>query len=277
MIKKAVILCGGWGTRFLPTSKGVSKELLPLYDKPILQILVDDLVKNGVLEIAFIIRPDKTDIIKYFSLSSAFENVVDFKQLPLLQNYRQAKFCFISQNSSRGTGDALSCAKEWVGQNDFFVLNGDEIIDSKQGLIGQMLDTHNKTHASVLGVKRVLQSDVSKYGIVDIEESGKIKNIVEKPDKKYAPSKFASIGAYILSANIFDYIKEGDDMPLTDAISDYCKHHPLYSLNVRGRRYDLGTPLGFVLSNLEYALNNTETRGDVVKKLRKLGFHYVQK
>lgn len=272
MIRKAVILCGGWATRFLPTSKAISKELLPLYDTPILQILVDDLVSNGITEIAFVIRPDKTDIIKYFTKNTAFESISNAKQTALLQNYTKANFYFIAQNSSRGTGDAVLYAKEWVGDENFFVLNGDEILKNNPSIITQMLTTYKKFKAPLLAVKEVEKDKVSRYGIVEIKENCRIMSIIEKPQISQAPSNLASLGVYLFEPNIFNYIRLSDDMPLTDAVDMYVKNNFMFGVNVQGERYDLGTPLGFVLSNFEYLLSLDDVKDIVEQKLGSLGY-----
>ncbi len=272
MIRKAVILCGGWGTRFLPTTKAISKELLPLYDTPILQILVDDLIKNGITEIAFVIRPDKTDIIKYFTKNIAFESVADDLQLAKLQNYKKANFCFISQNSSRGTGDAISYARQWVGDEKFLMLNGDEIINNNPSLITQMLKAFYKFHSTLLAVKEVEKNEVNKYGIVEIGENCRIMSIIEKPRPEQAPSNLASLGVFLLEPSIFNYIRQSHDMPITDAVEMYVKNNYMFAVKIKGERYDLGTPLGYVMSNLSFALGQNQTKDIVNKKLNDLGY-----
>lgn len=272
MIRKAVILCGGWGTRFLPTTKAISKELLPLYDTPILQVLVDDLIANNISEIAFVIRPDKTDIIKYFTKNTAFESVVKSSQKPFLQNYAKANFYFISQNSSRGTGDAIKYAQEWVGDENFFVLNGDEVLSSKRSIITQMLSAYKTHNSPLLAVKEVEKSVVNRYGIVEIGENCRIRSIIEKPTIEQAPSNLASLGVYLFEPSIFHYIRKSDDMPITDAVEMYVKNNYMYAIAVEGDRYDLGNPLGYVLSNFEYVLGLDSTRDAVNQKLNDLGY-----
>lgn len=272
MIRKAVILCGGWGTRFLPTTKAISKELLPLYDTPILQIIVDDLIKNGITEIAFVIRPDKTDIIKYFTKNIAFESIADDLQLAKLQNYKNANFYFISQNSSRGTGDAISYARQWVGDEKFLMLNGDEIINNKPSLITQMLKAFYKFRSTLLAVKEVEKNEVNKYGIVEIGENCRIMSIIEKPSPEQAPSNLASLGVYLLEPSIFNYIRQSHDMPITDAVEMYVKNNYMYAVKIKGERYDLGTPLGYVMSNLCFTLSQNQTKDIVNKKLNHLGY-----
>lgn len=272
MIRKAVILCGGWGTRFLPVTKAVSKELLPLFDTPILQILVDDLISNGITEIAFIIRPDKTDIVKYFTKHTAFESVANITQIPLLQNYKSANFYFISQNSSRGTGDAISYARQWVGDEKFFVLNGDEVFKNNPTIIHQMLEAYSIYNSPLLAVKDVDKSEVNRYGIVDIKENCRIVSIIEKPKPEQAPSNLASLGLYLFEPSILNYIHKSDDMPITDAVDMYVKNNFMYAVKVKGERYDLGTPLGYVMSNLSFALSQNQTKDTVNKKLNELGY-----
>lgn len=275
---KAIILCGGLGTRFLPVSKGISKELLPIYDKPILQYLVDDLIANNVTEIAFIIRPDKTDIVKYFTKNAGYESLVDISTHEQLANYKKARFYFIAQNTPKGTADALNTAKNWVGDDMFFVLNGDEVIQNTPSLISQMLIKHNDVKAPVLALKKVSVEESKKYGMVKIDHlhSGQIKSIIEKP-QTCPPSLYASIGAYLLEPSVFEYIKEYDDMPLTDAIDMYVKNNFLYGVEIEGHRYDLGNPLGYVLSNFEYVLFDPITQEKVEEKLYSLGFERRKK
>lgn len=274
MIKKAIILCGGWGTRFLPITKSISKELLPLFDTPILQYIVDDLIQNGVTDIAFVLRPDKTDITKHFTKNLAYESVANAKQTKILQNYKAANFHFIFQNTARGTGDALMSAKSFVNNDNFLVLNGDEVVVGRKSLVSQMLAKHNEFCAPVIAVKAVKTADISKYGMVklDLIVPHRVLGIVEKPSPARAPSKLSSLGAFVLEPSIFNYIVECDQMPLTDAIELYAKTNYLYCAKITGERYDLGTPLGFVISNLSFALHRHDTRAQTISALKKLGF-----
>ena len=280
-IKKAVIMCGGWATRFLPVSKATPKELLPLYDTPILQILVNDLIKNGVNQIMFVIRNGKESIAKYFSRDISYENAVGEKEYILnkITNYNLAHFFFTYQNFQRGTGDALLQTKEWVGKDTFFLLNGDEVINHQPSLVEQMLSKYQSVKSSVMGLYKVSDIDVKKYGIVEIQnkENGLIKGIVEKPDIFNAPSNFANIGTYIFKSNIFDYIHMSLDMPITDAINLYTKDNLFYGLEIHGERYDLGSPLGYVLSNLNYILHRDDTKKEATKYIESLGFEYINK
>lgn len=270
---KAIILCGGLGTRFLPVTKGISKELLPIFDKPILQYLVDDLIANNVTEIAFIIRPDKTDIVKYFTKNAGYESAVDDATREKLTNYNKARFYFIAQNTPKGTADALNSAKTWVEDDMFFVLNGDEVIQNTPSLISQMLAKYHQVQAPVLALKQVSAIESKKYGMVKIDHthSGQIKGIVEKP-QSCPPSMYASLGAYLLEPSVFEYIRLSDDMPLTDAIDLYVQNNFLYGVEIQGHRYDLGNPLGYVLSNFEYVLFDPSTQKITEEKLNSLGF-----
>lgn len=274
MIRKGVIMCGGWATRFLPVSKAVPKELLPLYDKPILQILVDDLIDNGVCEILFIIRNGKEEIAKYFSRDIAYENQIkeNDKILEKLKNYDSAKFYFTYQNFQKGTGDALLQAKEWVGKDAFYLLNGDEILSNTPSIISQLRVIHKEVKCPIIALQKVREVDVEKYGIVSFEngENGYIKGIVEKPKFCDAPSNFANLGTYIFDHKIFDYIKVAEEMPITDAINLFCHDHRIYGFEIFGRRYDLGSPVGYVLANFDYLLHNKETSKYAIQYLKSL-------
>ena len=274
MIKKGVIMCGGWATRFLPTSKATPKELLPLYDKPILQILVDDLIDNGVSEILFVLRHGKESIAKYFSRDIAFENQIisNDEYLMKIKNYNNANFYFTYQNFQKGTGDALLQAKNWVGKETFYLLNGDEIINNNPSIITQLKKKYIEVHSSIIALQKVRKEDVEKYGIVRFEDkkNGLIKGIVEKPLSFDAPSNFANIGTYIFDHTIFDFIKQTDEMPITDAINLYCGIHNLYGLEITGQRYDLGSPIGYVLSNFDYLLHNKNTQKYALEYLQSL-------
>lgn len=269
-------MCGGWATRFLPVSKSVPKELLPFYDTPILGVLVEDLIESGVKEILFVIREGKECIAKYFSRDIAFESQTTTpSHAEKLNTYSKAQFYFTYQNFQKGTGHALLQAHEWVGDSPFFLLNGDEIIKAEPNIFTQLATAYQNTKNAIIAVSKVSDSDIEKYGIIDFcdEKNGYIKEIVEKPKFCDAPSKYANIGTYVFEADIFEYIENKEEMPITNTINKYLKNHKISAIKISGKRYDLGNPLGYVISNFDNLLRNNNTRKQAIDYLQSVGFY----
>ena len=273
-ITKGVILCGGWATRFMPECKCVPKELLPLYNKPILQYLVDDLIENGVTEICFVIRRGKEIIGKHFKPNKKWEKLVDSKLINEFEKYKNIKFKVVYQNKPLGTGHALLCAKNFC-TSPFYLLNGDEVITNNPSTISQLKSAFIKHNSCVIGVKKVKPSEAYKYGMLAFEKSKsfKVAEIKEKPKQSDIPSLYSNLGCYIFTPHIFNYIAKNstNQVPLTDAINSFIANkNSLYAVNILGHRYDMGNPLSFVFNNIEFCYNNVNTKAETVKFLQSL-------
>jgi UTP--glucose-1-phosphate uridylyltransferase len=265
MIRKAVIPAAGLGTRFLPVTKSMPKEMLPIIDKPIIQFAVEEAIISGIEDIIIITGRGKRAIEDYFDTS------------PELIHY-------IRQKEPKGLGDAVLKAEKHVGDEPFAVLLGDDIIKGNTPCIKQLMDVYQKYESSsaVIAVEEV--KDVSKYGIIKIK--GKeidldksvycIEDIIEKPSLEEAPSNIGTIGRYILTPEIFPCIKKtplgkGNEIQLTDAIKMLIEKENVYAYAFRGKRYDAGDKLGYVKAIIDSALESEYLREEIVRYLREIG------
>ncbi len=279
-IRKAIIPAAGLGTRFLPATKALPKEMLPIIDKPTLQYIVEEAVASGIEEIGIIVSIEKPSICHHFSVDEEFERRLikagkteEAKMIHEIANL--VKMEFITQEEPKGLGHAVLCAHDFIGDEDFAIMLGDDLIVNRGGkpVLAQMIEAYEKSGPSVLGVQEVPECAVSKYGIVDPERSEerlmKIKGIVEKPSRENAPSHSAVLGRYILSNRIFEILEhqmpgKGGEIQLTDAISTLIEKENVFAFQFEGRRYDIGDKFGYVKATLDFALE----RPDLQEKLR---------
>lgn len=285
-VRKAIIPAAGLGTRFLPVTKALPKEMLPIIDTPTLQYIVEEAVESGINEIGIIVSMAKPSIAHHFSVNEELE-----KRLLKAGKNDEAKMIhdiagmvkieFILQEEPKGLGHAVLCAREFIGDEDFAIMLGDDLIINRDGrpVLSQMIDAYNETKSSVLGVKEVDVKSVSKYGIVDpIENDGKltkIKGIIEKPSVENAPSRCAVLGRYILSNKIFDILENqepgrGGEIQLTDAISKLIESSNVYAYEFDGVRYDIGDKFGFIKATIDFALEREDLREKVLEYLKKV-------
>ncbi|MFQ5781338.1 MAG: UTP--glucose-1-phosphate uridylyltransferase GalU [Nitrospiria bacterium] len=271
-ITKAVIPAAGLGTRFLPATKASPKEMLPLVDKPLIQYVVEEAVAAGITHIIIITGRGKRAIEDHFDVSFELEESLKQKgKEALYHNLRKisemADFCYIRQSQARGLGHALLCAKNLIGDEPFAVLLGDDIIDHRTPALRQMIQLYKRNQAPIIGVQRVPKSDVCQYGILDAEPAidglFKINGMVEKPLPKDAPSDLAVIGRYILIPEIFEFLEKtapgkGDEIQLTDALTELSKIRTMFGYVIQGNRYDAGDKLGFLKATVEMGLKNRE-------------------
>lgn len=270
-INKAIILCGGYATRFLPQCKAVPKELLPLFNTPILQFLVDDLINNGVTKIIFVIRKGKEIILSHFLKNKKWESMV--KNTAILSHFNkynniQFKYCY--QKNPNGTGGALLCAKKHCN-TPFYLLNGDEIIYSKISLITQLKNAYLKHNNCVLATQKVDLIDAKKYGMLSMENNNKILKIIEKPQDT-PPSLYSNLGAYVLTPEFMRFFPKQykGELPITDVINTYCKAKNMFGVEIVGQRFDMGNPLSYVFSNVKYCYLNNQTHLDTKNFLTNL-------
>ena len=269
-ITKAVIPCAGIGTRFMPITKAVAKELLPIIDTPVLSYIVNEARDSGVTDILLVISPQKEGIRRYFTkdnqlmdkLSSAGKDDV----VQVLENITKGiNVSFVYQNEPKGSGDAVYKAKEFVGNDPFYLAWGDDLIVNSEPAMKQLGDAYEKANASIVGVQSMTSEDIVKYGVCKIKQSdGKLhylSDIVEKPTLDKAPSRLASLGRYALSPIIFDYIEktkvaQNNELQFTDALALLCKENKVCAYEFEGKRYDMGDKFGAMQAYTEFALKS---------------------
>lgn len=270
-VRKAVIPAAGFGTRFLPATKAQPKEMLPIVDTPAIQYIVQEALDSGIEDILIITGRNKRAIEDHFDTSVELEQLLQqqgkLAHLDMVRKLADIRIHFIRQKSPRGLGDAILCAKSFIGDEPFAVLLGDDIVYSPgKPCLGQLIDVyHNHNGGSVLGAQYVPREKVSSYGIVSgtrVEENlYEVEGLVEKPSINLAPSNLAVLGRYVLSPEIFECLEEtplgaGNELQLTDAIARL--QSPVYALAYEGIRYDTGDRLGFLKATIEFALRNPQ-------------------
>lgn len=283
-VRKAVFPAAGLGTRFLPVTKAIPKEMLPLVDKPLIQYCVEEAIASGIEDIIIITGRGKTAIEDHFDTSKELEVLLEEKgKTDLLKIVRDisnlVRFSYTRQKEALGLGHAILCAKDLVGNEPFAVFLGDDIIDAKVPAMAQMVEIYKKYRHSVLAVQRVPKDNISSYGVIKEEqvEDGvfKVSDMVEKPRAEDAPSDLAVIGRYILTPDIFDYLEKtkpgkGGEIQLTDALKSMASRHAVYALEFEGERYDAGDKLGFLKANVSFALKRDDLKGDFTQFLNGL-------
>ena len=270
-ITKAVIPCAGMGTRFMPITKAVPKELLPVIDTPVLSYIVNEAKESGVTDVLIVISPQKEEIKRYFTrdeelerklLTAGKEDVVQ-----LLRGITDGlNVCFAYQNEPKGSGDAVLKAKEFVNGEPFYLAWGDDLIDGMP-VMKQLGEAYEKTNTSIVGVQVMDSDDIVKYGVCKVKSSDgrlhELSDIVEKPAIDKIPSRLASLGRYALSPTIFDFIEKtgvgkGNELQFTDALATLCKESKLYAYEFEGKRYDMGDKFGAMQAYTEFALKSEE-------------------
>lgn len=281
-VRKAVIPAAGLGTRFLPATKAQPKEMLPIVDKPTLQYIIEEAVASGIEEILIITGRNKKSIEDHFDksveLELELENKGKTELLEIVQNIsNMINIHYIRQKEPRGLGDAIYCARHFIGDEPFAVMLGDDIVDNKVPCLKQLMDAYDEYRTTILGVQKVAKEDTNKYGIIDakfIEDRVyKVKDLVEKPDSNKAPSNIAILGRYIITPEIFDILSDlppgkGDEIQLTDALKELSKKEAMYAYDFEGRRYDVGDKLGFLEATVDFALKRDELKDGFLDYLK---------
>lgn len=271
-VRKAVIPVAGLGTRFLPATKAVPKELLPIVDIPAIQVVIEEVVASGIEEVILITGRGKDAILDHFDYSYELEDTLQRRgKTELLERLRgiseMVRAIAVPQKSPLGLGHAVLCAKSIIGDEPFIVILPDDIIDSQPTATQQLIDTHKKYGAGVVAVQEVPPEDTHMYGIIsgDLmgERSFRINTLVEKPPAEEAPSNYAVIGRYLLPPSIFAYLEQtepghGGEIQLTDALQKLAANEGLVGYQFQGRRHDIGDKLGFLKANVEYALQRED-------------------
>lgn len=283
-IRKAIIPAGGLGTRFLPATKAMPKEMLPILDKPTIQYIVEEAVAAGIEDIIIVTGKHKRAIEDHFDnqkeLEMKLEEKVKYDLLDKVQYPSNlANMFYVRQKAQKGLGHAIWTAKQFIGVEPFAVLLGDDIVQSKNPAIKQLVDQYEKTGKSIIGVQKVDQKETHRYGIVDPldSESGlfSVRKFVEKPEEGTAPSNLAIMGRYVLTPEIFDYLEKqeigtGGEIQLTDAIEHLNNDDCVYAFDFKGERYDVGEKLGFVKTTIQFALNDEEMSEDIKEFIKTL-------
>lgn len=278
-IRKAVFPAAGFGTRFLPATKAIPKEMLPLLDKPLIQYSVEEAKESGLEEVIIVTGMGKTAIEDHFDVSFELEILLKEKnKTDILKMVEEVSnlihFSYTRQKKPLGLGHAIHCAKNLVGKEPFAVFLSDDVIKAKIPVMKQMIKVFRQYPSTILAVQRVPRKEVHHYGIIDAKKIGprvyKVIDMVEKPHPKNAPSNLAIIGRYILTPEIFYALEEtkpgkGGEIQLTDGLRKLSKKQPIYAYEFEGDRYDAGDKLGFLMANVSFALN----RSDIKKEFRR--------
>lgn len=281
-IKKAVIPAAGLGTRFLPATKAQPKEMLPIVDKPTIQYIIEEAVDSGIEEILIITGRNKEYIENHFDKSIELEMQLErsgkLKELDIVRKISSmADIHYIRQKEPKGLGDAVSCAKSFVGNEPFAVMLGDDVIDSEVPCLKQLMNCFNEYKTSILGVQKVNENDVMKYGIIKglyIKENVyKVKVLIEKPTIDEALSNIAILGRYIITPQIFEVLNnvkpgKNGEIQLTDALQQLISIEAMYACEFVGNRYDVGDNLGLLQANIEFALKRGDLREKLVKYIK---------
>lgn len=277
-VNKVVFPVAGLGSRFLPATKSIPKEMLPIIDKPLIQYAVDEAIDAGFSELIFITGNTKKAIQDHFKFNPDLNisNLTEDKKNFLSEMHRvipsHVSCKYIIQDEPLGLGHAILQAKEAIGEDPFAVVLADDLIDSKQGVLKQMLDHYKDENSSIISVQKIIKSESINYGIIEFKEVNKdlmkIINIVEKPSPENAPSNYGVVGRYILSSKIFSMLDKvsagvGNEIQLTDAIKLLLKTNPIYSYKFSGTRHDCGTKIGFIKANIAFALNDPNYSDDL--------------
>lgn len=284
-VKKAVIPAAGLGTRFLPATKAMAKEMLPIVDKPTIQFIVEEALQSGIEDILIVTGKAKRPIEDHFDANLELEMNLKEKGktelLKLVEETTDVNLHFIRQSHPKGLEYAVLQARAFVGNEPFVVMLGDDLMEDQVPLTKQLIDNYEKTHASTIAVMDVPHEDTSKYGIIDpgMEvEKGlfNVKNFVEKPAPENAPSDLAIIGRYLLTPEIFDILANqepgaGGEIQLTDAIDTLNKTQRVFAHQFNGKRYDVGDKFGFLKTSIEYGLVHPEVKDSLKEYLIELG------
>lgn len=282
-VRKAVIPAAGFGTRFLPATKAMPKEMLPVVDKPTIQYIVEEAIASGIEEILIITGKSKRSIEDHFDHSVELELELEKKDktklLELVNNISDmVDIHYIRQKEAKGLGHAIHCARTFVGNEPFAVMLGDDIVYNEgTPSLKQLIDCYDDKQATVLGVQTVEETEVDKYGIIDgLEIADRVytvDDLVEKPSIENAPSFQAILGRYVISPTIFDILSDtepgvGGEIQLTDALKVLAKQEEMYAFDFEGQRYDVGNKLGFLQATVETALRRDDLRDDFLLYLK---------
>lgn len=285
-IRKAVIPAAGFGTRFLPETKAMPKEMLPIVDKPTIQYIVEEIKASGIEQILIISGHAKRAIEDHFDSSPELEqHLYESGKMDLLKEVRQVasvKIHYTRQQYMRGLGDAILCAKEFMDGEPFGVILGDDVVYNGSGepALKQLISQYDKTGGTIIGCQLVRPEQVSSYGIINGTPTEnpdllKVKNMIEKPSIEEAPSRFAALGRYVITPEVFKILEQtkpgkGGEIQLTDALRVMAKNGNVYAYNFKGKRYDTGNQLGYLKATVEFALRRDDIGPEFRQYLKSL-------
>lgn len=282
-VKKAIIPAAGLGTRFLPATKAMPKEMLPIVDRPTIEYIVEEAIRSGIEDIIIVTGKGKRAIEDHFDKNIELEDNLmkkgEFELLNKINQSSKVEIHYIRQKEPRGLGHAVWCARKFIGDEPFAVLLGDDIVQSEKPCLKQLIEQYDETQSSIVGVQKVPNEDTHRYGIIDPrvvnDRRYEVQNFVEKPKQGTAPSNLAIMGRYILTPNIFSFLNHhevgaGGEIQLTDAIQKLNEIENVYAYEFEGKRYDVGEKLGFIRTTVEFALNNKEFGSEVEEMLKDL-------
>ncbi|MBK5442707.1 UTP--glucose-1-phosphate uridylyltransferase GalU [Peribacillus sp. TH24] len=283
-VRKAIIPAAGLGTRFLPATKAMPKEMLPIVDKPTIQYIVEEAVASGIEDIIIVTGKGKRAIEDHFDYAPELEqNLMEKGKSGLLNKVQYstnlANIHYIRQKEPKGLGHAIWCARKFIGDEPFAVLLGDDIVQSETPCLKQLINEYEETNHSIIGVQTVPNEETNRYGIIDPAfQDGRlyqVENFVEKPALGTAPSNLAIMGRYILTPEIFEFLDKqeagaGGEIQLTDAIQKLNQIQSVFAYDFEGKRYDVGEKLGFVKTTIEFALHNEEIKDELLEFLEQM-------
>lgn len=282
-VRKAIIPAAGLGTRFLPATKAMPKEMLPIVDKPTIQYIVEEAIASGIEDIIIVTGKGKRAIEDHFDFAPELENnLVSKEKFDILEKVRQSSnvdIHYIRQKEPKGLGHAVWCARKFIGDEPFAVLLGDDIVQAETPCLRQLMNEYEQTLSSVIGVQPVPDNETHRYGIVDpISNDGRryqVNTFVEKPATGSAPSNLAIMGRYVFTPEIFKFLEEqeigaGGEIQLTDAIQKLNEIQRVFAYDFEGKRYDVGEKLGFIQTTLEFSLQHEELREEIFSFMREL-------
>ncbi len=278
-IRKAVFPVAGLGTRFLPATKAMPKEMLPVVDKPLIQYAVEEALSAGIEQIIFVTGRGKSALEDHFDYSYRLQNALSVKgKSSLLESVinivpESGTIIYTRQNEAKGLGHAIWCARDVVGDEPFAVLLADDLIKSKKPVLKQMINEFDRIRASIVAIEEVDPSETDKYGIVKSKEMGngivQVEKMVEKPKPEEAPSNLAIIGRYILTPKIFDLLGQTEkgargEIQLTDAMAELMNFQPVFGYKFNGKRFDCGNKAGFQKANFAFCMDQKEIREELL-------------
>ena len=281
-IRKVVIPVAGWGTRSLPATKNIPKEMLPIYNKPVIQYVVEEAQRAHIKDVIFVTNRDKNVIEDHFDHNLQLEDLLERSgKLDKLEEVRRVaemvNIMSVRQKKQLGLGHAVLCARELVGDEPFAVMVGDDLMFSGVPGIGQLIEVAMAEKMPVIGVMEVPWEKVSRYGIIDGEEVApgvyRVRDMVEKPKREDAPSRMAIVGRYVLTPDIFDYLEKvkpghGGEIQLTDALQAMAKDRGMMAVRMAGMRFDAGDWAEFLSANIYFALQDESLRYELLGLLK---------
>jgi UTP--glucose-1-phosphate uridylyltransferase len=282
-IRKAIIPAAGLGTRFLPATKAMPKEMLPIVDKPTIQYIVEEAIESGIEDIIIVTGKGKRAIEDHFDNAPELEqNLLEKEKFDLLEKVQQSSnvdIHYIRQKEPKGLGHAVWCARNFIGNEPFAVLLGDDIVQASTPCLRQLIDEYEKTLSSVIGVQAVSDLETHRYGIIDPSKKEgsryQVNTFVEKPKQGEAPSNLAIMGRYVLTPEIFMFLDQqevgaGGEIQLTDAIQSLNNIQRVFAFEYEGKRYDVGEKIGFIKTTIEFSLQHKELRNEVLNFIEEI-------